>query len=304
VKLFRRQRNNRPLSGWKPALQPLSAAVKQARETFVFLHLPKTGGSSFVYAMNNAPGWVGLKLPPLHSEAGKICNCGDPKCDSPNRSMDKIAKLAPTLDSTKGLFIMNGHSKFSELDWLTDQLSSRATQARMIAVVRPARERVVSMFRDYWEQVNKAEIDTEETSQRAVHMKNVRNRYLADAAHYRDETGRIDGPRWFSTFARYRGGITFQLNQIFDQKPDVLAKALASGQLQAIPTFELDTALEKMTGIKPERRRVSSQPSDFLTTAIEDSADLIDTIAAFDEPFDAVLADHLGIERFDPKRAR
>lgn len=304
VKLFRRQQNDRPLSAWNPALQPLSAAVRQAREAFVFLHLPKTGGSSFGHTMTRAPDWVALKLPALHSKIGAVCNCGDPKCNFSNKSFETIEKAPPLVDSTKSVFIMNGHSTFSELDWLTRQVSSRTAQAKMIAVVRPARERIVSMFRDYWEQVTKAEIDAEESIQRASHIKTMRREYLTDAAHYRDEAGRIDGPRWFSTFAKYRGGITFQLDQVFDRKPEALAAALASGRLTVVPTGKLDDTLERMTGIKPERRRVSSQPSDFLKTAIEESADLIDAIAALDAPFDAVLTDHLGIERFDPKRAR
>jgi len=305
INVLKKKKNTlRPLNEWKPLIRIAKPAVVRANETIVFLHLPKTGGSTFNYAVRNSSDWIEYKFPPLHVNTGTVCGCKDPLCDKEVSYLKKLEAFADSIDDTKHLFVTTGHSTFAESTWLAERLSTKKGTPQILAVVRPARERIVSMFRDYWEQVATAEEYLAGTKSSTVHRHAVGRRYLADSQHYRDETGRIDGVAWFSTFAQYRGGVTFLMEQVFEQQPDVLANALADGRLKAIPTAELDATTESITGKEARRRRVSSAPSAFLTAAIEESAELIDAIAAFDAPFDAVLADHLGAERFDPKKAR
>ena len=210
----KKNKNLRPLSQWKPLVRIAKPASARAKETIVFLHLPKTGGSTFNYSVRNSDDWIEYKFPSLHAKTGKACGCLDPLCDHELSYIKKLATINDSIDDTKHLFVTSGHSTFAESTWLAERLSTKKGTPTILAVVRPARERVVSMFRDYWEQVATAEDYIAETKTASVHRQAIGRRYLADSRHYRDETGRIDGLAWFSTFAQYRGGVTFLMEHV------------------------------------------------------------------------------------------
>lgn len=292
------------VSSWKPGLRAARAAVREAEQTILFLHLAKTGGTSVGFATRNSKDWVSIKFPSAHAKSGKVCVCGGDGCNQESTDMDKV-RASPTLVADgKSLFIRTGHSRYQSVSWLGNQISSRDTSPTMLTTVRPARERIVSMFRDYWEQVGRGELYASgEAVARTQHVKNVALNYLADSAHYRDESGAINGVDWFNAFTLTRGGLFFLLDDVFDRQPELLETALSTGRLLPVPTRELDGYLRNLSGSEPVRRRVSSEPSPAITAAIHDARDLIDELAAIDRPYDLLLREHLGADRFPPARA-
>lgn len=279
---------------WGPLLEAVAAAARRAPQTLVYLHLPKTGGTTVARTLEASSSWSLVRLP-LSLVGRQGCSCGQQPCVEDTFRAEALA--LQTADSpARPLFIKFSHESFAAVEWLVEGLRSRgATLPTTVMAVRPARARLVSAFRDYWTQVGLAEAALDGTATMSAHRIRVTNQYLADSAHYRREDGSINGPVWFSAFAQYGPGVPFSLAEVF-VSPERLDRALTHGHLVATPTADLSATMGALTGLPFDQRHRVSRPTatEAVTDALQASQDVIDAIALRDAEFDAVLARHLG----------
>lgn len=290
-------------SFWKPGVDRVRALTPEAREVFVYLHLAKTGGSSLCDSMMRSSTWSFVQFPEPHRGLTAGCPCGASDCPS-GHIFDVL--ISPTLGSQvpgRGLFVNTSHVRFDLADWLKSSLSTRRNRARMVTTVRPARRRAISYFRDYWEQVARANRPIEQLHPDidrradAPRLRADMDFYREDSRHYLDADGQIDGVAWFEAQVLNAAGFPFLLRDVF-VKPSILTRAIERDGLVIIPTAEIDTNLERVGIDVPPRLRVSSPPSPALAVAIERSAQVLDRIVEAESEFDDVLRTYLGEHRF------
>jgi hypothetical protein len=290
-------------SFWKPGVGRVRAVVKESREIFVFLHLAKTGGSSLCDAMMRTHLWSFVQFPEPHRGIASPCSCGAPSCP-PGHVFDVM--IPPTFEREapgRGLFVNTSHVTYDLARWLAKSISMRGHRARMVTTVRPARRRAISYFRDYWEQVSKADLPLEQvhpdisTKADAARLQSDLNFYKEDSRYYLNADGSINGRAWFEAQVLNAAGFPFLLRDVFGH-PSSLEQAIAKDSLLIIPTAEIDMNLERVGLDLPRRMRVSSPPSVQLTDAIERSTEVLDRIVEAEAEYDAVLRHHLGVDRF------
>ena len=247
--------------------------------------------------------WTFVQFPEPHRGLELRCGCGSTDCP-PGHVFDLMipASFEAELPG-RGLFVNTSHVTYRLAEWLAKSISSRGHRARMVTTVRPAKARAVSYFRDYWEQVHNAGLPIEQVypdidrRPDAARLQANLEFYREDSLHYLDADGRIDGALWFDAQVLHAAGFPFMLRDVFGE-PSVLARALASGRLLAIPTAQIDANLERVGVTVPKRSRVSSPMSTRIRDAIERSADVLDRIVETEASFDEVLRRHLGAENF------
>jgi len=275
---------------WGDLLDPLAVAARAADRVVVFLHSPKTGGTTLTGALVDSPRWVTARLHDTRTERD-TCSCGvrAPAECVLQRERRHVVTLDPDACRGRSLAVVVGHESYAAVCWVTDRLVDRDVAVDLaITTVRPTRARLVSAFTDFWTQVAAVEahgpgvaVDAHDRGTFAAH--------LVLAAQYRDDRGALDGPGWFAGFAADGGGVDFFLDQIFAD-PAEIAAATGSG-LRLVPTSGVDDLVTELTGTTAERRRVSTVAADpRVVDAIRDAGAVIDATVLRDADYEAVIA--------------
>lgn len=293
---------------WGDLRQPLQQAIEESPSTTLILHMPKTGGSTLFYAVRRAaedrprsgvtPSLRLLTLP-LSSISPDCCECGlTSGCiDHSFRSKFTSHDVVPSRNLP--LVVKFNHESYKAVDWVRKEVGMRAAPFPVVLVVRPRRDRLRSMFRDYWTQVAIASGSHSEEKSLSPHRQRVLAGYADDAVHYRDANGSIDGVAWFRSFRRHGPGVVFYLDEVFGGDTKRLKRELTSGALKVIPTKDLDFFVEQFTNRPaPTRRREALRGDPAVEAALDDASDLIEDLALRDAAFDRVIAESLGDPEF------
>ena len=290
------------VDAWIPGIDDARRAAKHAIDPFLFLHLPKSGGTTIKGRLERLPDWNTAKFPHYTQRVGQLCTCNDPECTFAQDYFDALAQLTPRVVRGKKLVVTNVHATYEQTRWLSRAVAPRGVTALpILTTVRPARDRVVSMFRDYWDKYftavlardGKLDLSIDDPAiQKTFHGDAVRRKAVIDSQRFLPEEGRIDGRLWFESFNPGRG-FPFWLTEVFDS-PEQLADAMDSGALRVVPIHRLDDALVELTSQPPVRYRVSHERVPEVEAALEEAADIVDRLSSQDDDFDALLTDRFG----------
>lgn len=281
---------------WAVHVDSIAAAAKKSQKAVAFLHLAKTGGSTIENHFSISPGWTKLRLPSSFGDPNG-CECGGADCP---HDLEKLGIPQLRENSCNSLFLKFLHERYETVRWMLDELARAGGPFELVTTVRPVRQRIVSMFTDYWTQVFTADRYHAGEIDLSPHRLNVVSNYFLDSNHYRQ--GRvIDGEAWFRSFSVHGAGVPFLLSEVFGDSPDGFHRVLDSGVLRVVPTSQLDDFLFDLTGeMITERVRTSVSLASPLTNALMNAETLIDQLVEKEAPFDQVLADHLGDPNFMP----
>jgi hypothetical protein len=280
---------------WQRGIDITRESVSAARETIFFLHVAKSGGSSFVSALATSPHWRSAEFPypPSTTPSGPRSNRWGRAHVEP--WLSELESVRNRMSPRRGLLVWGGHPTFDHMRWLAEELTPDEHQPQVLSIFRPTRDRAISRFRDYWARAAIADLPP-----RLAARYNRRNgtlslekfrqdiqEFKADSMHYRDANGAIDGRLWFHTVLT-DPGFPFLLKDIFGPVEN-LAEALTSGTLTLIPTSTLDVEISRLTGTHPSRVRVSPALPAEVARAIEQSAELISQMADADAQHEEVV---------------
>lgn len=281
---------------WAVHVDPIAAAAKKSQKAVAFLHLPKTGGSTIEKHFSIAPGWTKVHLLPSVGDPNR-CECRGADCQW---NLEKLGIPPWHENSCNSLLLKFPHERYETVRWMLDELARAGCPFELVTTVRPVRQRIVSMFTDYWTQVFTAERYHAGEIDLSPHRLNIVSNFFLDSNHYRQ--GRvIDGEAWFRAFSVHGPGVPFLLSEVFGDSPDGFHRVLDSGALRVVPTSQLDDFLFDLTGeMIIERVRTSVSLASPLRNALMNAETLIDQLVEKEAPFDQVLADHLGDSNFIP----
>lgn len=271
--------DNRHVQAWTPTLAALADAAQGVERVILVLHLPKTGGTTLGAALARSRRWRWASLPPL---------AGAPVTDLAPRDLGLHRSRA----AAGALAIHLPHVTIVAAGWLAGRLAADGVPVETtLVMVRPVRERLASLFADYWTQVAIAEEVEAGCREPAPGTAHVLARYLQDSRHYR-RRGRIDGRSWFRAFGIHGGGMPFFLSDVFPSGPSALSEAVESGAITVRPSSGLDTLISDLTGEPaPMRRRVSEvKDRPDVEQALLSAHREVARLAERDDPYDTLLA--------------
>lgn len=268
---------------WGPDLPALALWSSQVRRSWVFLHPPKTGGSTFAQTLTSHPDWMSVNLTALW-RTDKPCTCGTGCRHAPRPTPLNVDDFT----ARPSLLISAGHVTYEPVNWIRDEIRSRGGRVdATVMTVRPIRNRLTSMFRDYWTQVRIAAEHAAKQVQLSAHRAVVVQQYADDSRHYLRDNNSIDGRAWFRAFAEHgTGGAPFFMSDFFSD-PAQAREAIESGNLTLFPTASLDALLTDICGVAPPRRSRVSSPAhpEAVAAALSDAADLIEDLARRDDGY-------------------
>lgn len=269
---------------WGKVIEYIVANSDASSRIVAFLHAAKTGGSSIGHAFNSTPAWCFNRMKESYIE-GDICLCGDPSCRHFTRSLLMERRGADT-SCGRNYFLHFAHERYRAVRWCVEALRCGGRQIEASYMThRSARDRLVSMFCDYWKMATVLEVANERDRSHRAH---VHARYRADSKCYVNSAGGIDGCAWFRSVAEHGTGMPFFLCEMFDGSVTNFRVALAKGELSLVRIHEIDDWVNQMTGVRPTtRRRVSrdNRPR-AVSAALEDAKVLIDELAERDWEYD------------------
>lgn len=269
---------------WLQDVPAISEVSARAGRTLLFLHPPKTGGTTFGNALKRTEGWARIVMRVPWS-LGNPCPCGT-GCSKAPRSLN-VEAISP-FEPGFSLVVSVGHVTYAAVSWLLEQICLNGGKVDdVIMTVRPIRNRLESMFRDYWTQVRIAEEISLGTREEDPHRSLMVRRYAEDSRNYLLPNGSIDGRAWFEAFAQHgTGGPPFFLSNIFTTSEEARQRVDA-GELELLRTAEIDSKLVELTGNPPQERGRVSRPihAEAVHNALISSRDLIDELALRDEAY-------------------
>ena len=274
-------------------VEVLDEALKSPR-TVLFLHPPKSGGSTLSGEFDHAAEWSSFFLRRKLTDSD-ACHCGEVTCPGKGRTRKLGIATEKAEAGHGGLLIGLGHNTYGSADGITATLHRHGVRdVRCFMPVRPLGQRLTSVFRDYWTQVGRAEQMVRGELEVEEHQQRILTGYLEDSRHYRDDSGAINGRRWFTSFGKYGPGVPFFLCEIFSSTRQ-LRKRLKEGSLLLLPTDSIDEFVSNQIR-KPQlvRRRVSQPPNaQEVSRALRDASDLIARLARRDRHYERVIRSHL-----------
>ena len=272
----------------------IAAASRLSRRTLIFLHIQKVGGTTLVRNLRADPNWLQLYLP--GASTTRSCACGSADCPTTRGTTDLAGHPDETL-ANLSISLRAIHEDYSTVSRLRDAVHAAGgiVTEPITMLVRPVRERLTSIFTDYWTQVAEAERAADDRSALTWHEARTLGGYLQDSIHYRDADGRIDGVGWYRAFAEHGSGAPFFLDQVFDGSPQRLEEEARAGRLRLIPTSGLDAFQEELMGAGARTRHRVSRAAEAgaVSAALSDAAPLIDQLATRDARYDALVAELL-----------
>jgi hypothetical protein len=268
---------------WKSDVEEFIAGNSRSAPVVAYLHPPKTGGSSLIAAIDHSSLWNLVSLnasykesAPIHRNLfleGAFVSGGDEPVDT----------------RPVGTFFKFSHEKFDAVRWLWNAFDDAGVRLDCTCMsVRPIRQRLVSMFKDYWTQVYRFESGLLDDPGIPEWKKEIIYGYVADSRYYRDRNGNIAGRKWFEAFAEYGGGVPFFLDEIFEGDVDRFADCAASGKLKLLPSATIDDFIRDITEFRHLARARVSITNNIMNTddEIEKSSDLIDALCQRDREFE------------------
>ena len=294
---------NYETADYRRAIELTRESAQVAKETIVFLHTAKSGGTSFGHAFIRSKHWSVIDIPypiPRHY--------GDPADEvgvrrMPDRWFRAIERVHSTVSPSTQLFVLGGHPPYSHVSKLADEILPGHAEPHVLMTYRPTRDRLVSRFKDYWAraalaQLSRRKIASLNRSGEKMPLDDFRRdlqEFHRDSLNYRSADGRIDGSRWFRDVYAIPA-FPFLLNEIFES-PDALSEALSSGKLRVVPIEDLDRVASELTSTKPRRMRVSPATPTEVLAAIDESQELIQRMVESDAPYEEILQAHLTANR-------
>ncbi|MBU3701564.1 MAG: hypothetical protein FGM58_05910 [Acidimicrobiia bacterium] len=289
----RRHERRRYRRAWGGLRRPLRRAIDRAPETMLMVHLPKTGGTSLADALSRSPDHAVLRLP-LSTVSPFMCECGAPSDCTDHAKRAAIMSWRSSRRIARPLVVKFNHETYGAVDWVRRAAGDESLPVLM--AVRPRRDRLRSVFTDYWTRVAVGTGRVAFEAPPNPHLLRTGRRYTIDAMNYGDLTSGIDGVPWWSAFGRYGPGVPFFMDEVFAGDVGRLERELESGRLRLVTTARLDQFLGEFLGSPAaSRRRVSRTAHEpTVVAALADAAHLVDELAERDASFDRFIADHLG----------
>lgn len=277
---------------WNSVLRRILSQNSPDRRVILFLHLPKTGGTTTTNCMKAAPDWTFVRMKPTYI-ASNVCSCGDPNCmaEQAGAGFD----LPDEADDSRNWFCHFGHERYEAPRWFAEQLRRRGGPPSEIHVShRPARKRLVSMFKDYWRMALGGGYENDAPQ----HQARIMARYREDSQAYLDGSGRIDGQAWFRAFSTFGSGMAFSMAEVFDGSAMNLRLALANGEMKVVETGRMDDWLRALTGAgEVAHGRVSGPPPENVRLALEEARGLVDQLAERDWMYDQAVDEYQMMSR-------
>ena len=286
---------------------------KSGASLTLFMHIPKTGGSTISSSLRKSDFHKVLWLP--NWEHLRNCTCGDKACRRALNRFEKLELIANQENGGKSIYVNSGgHLAYETVKQYTDLLGITSRWGSVMTLVRPAKNRIVSMFRDYWTQVQLAKDialaekvhhlapDPEDPPhiqlgdalsgdwKPSQHILNTQRNYLEDSLHYCDSEGNINGPAWFRAFGEFGGGVPFFMDDVFQGRFRTFRRLVRSKRLRVVSTKNVDALTAELTGEVQPRRRTSLPITPAIDKAISDSRKIIAELAQRDEKYDKFLA--------------
>lgn len=274
---------NHPEDVWAADIPAIAAATARSVRSAVHLHPPKTGGSTFQGALRTSPGWDGIEFPSLWRTTNP-CSCSAGCRDAPRPPLS----AADLPESGGSLLLGVHHVTYAEVCWLRETLAQHGGRVDVtFMTVRPTRQRLVSIFRDYWTEVRIAEEYAQGAPAASPHRATVVRSYAADSRHYLRPDGSIDGTSWFRAFSVHGSGSPFFMREVFDD-PQTVRDEIDTGRLTLVPSSQIDAVLTDLTGSPPKHRVRVSAPihPEAVAAALDDASDLIDELARRDDEYE------------------
>lgn len=262
-----------------------------------FLHAAKTGGSSIHGAVSSSGRWSFCRMRESYLPVSG-CMCGDPACGAASARPLKPPAAPVPGGAVRHHFCHFSHERYSAIRWFRDALARRGVRLEAAyTVFRPARERLESMFCDYWVQAMAEDSHPHGLEEPQQHRRRIRERYRIDSMNYVDRSGRIDSRAWFRSYAHHRTGMPFSMVEMFDGSVTSLRLALRAGALTMLQMSDIDPWLRDLTGCSHVVRRRTSvdRRPPAVVAALEDAREIIDALAETDWAFDQAADEHLSI---------
>jgi hypothetical protein len=279
---------------WTEVADHIAQHTAPSSRIIAFLHAAKTGGSSTSFSIESSGRWWYSRMKESYVPLA-TCNCNDPACTQ-WASWTLKPPVTGTPDSVPHYFCHFVHERYCAIRWFRDALAQRGVRLdAAYSVFRPARERLVSMFCDYWVQAMDARQAPAGSQIKQRHRASIRERYRIDSEQYVDRHGRIDAIAWFRSYAQHGVGMPFTMGQMFDGSVTSLRLALQSGDLTLLRMRDIDPWLRDLTGCSHvQRRRTSADKRPAaVVTALEEARDIIDALAETDWTYDQAADEHL-----------
>ncbi len=291
--------------------ETLRRIAASGAELKIFLHIAKTGGTTLGLAFHNSPLAIRLGIYDLSVSKAELEGRNDDMAKWELKRINRMMWLADRDNTGQEVYLQAiDHKTISYADELCVALNS-AHPVPIVTTVRPARQRLISAFRDYWTQVHKAhamlageEISTNFLGSDSPDLFDVPAlmNYLDDSKHYVDADGQIDGVAWFSSFAEHGSGIPFFMDDIFEHDVHGFAERVKSGKLRLIPSHRLDRYIKKNLQVAPQRHRASAAPSSNIVAALKASASILTEVALRDADYDRIIARNVLSPHFLPRK--
>lgn len=281
---------------WNEVADHIAQHRAPSSRIIAFLHAAKTGGSSIGASIPSCGRWWISRMKESYVPLSE-CYCRDRACTvAPGWTLKPPVTGSP--DAVPHYFCHFSHERYSAIRWFRDALAQRGVSLdAAYSVFRPARERLVSIFCDYWVQAMLLDSTQHMSEALRLHHYRIREQYRIDSEQYVDRHGRIDAIAWFRSYARHGAGMPFTMGEMFDGSVTSLRLALQSGDLTLLRMRDIDPWLRDLTGCSHvQRRRTSADKRPAaVVTALEEARDIIDALAETDWTYDQAADEHLSM---------
>jgi hypothetical protein len=278
---------------WSGTVQELARQRIPGSKITAFLHPAKTGGTTIEHTIRNSERWSFIKMRPS-CYPDYQCSCGDPEYTIASRLELGKTGQNPAAAETR-YFLRFGHERYDGIRWFAKSLNDHGMKMDAVYMTyRPAHDRLVSLFCDYWNQALSYNSEFDPLNSEGGSLTEF---YKKDSEYYLDEKRHINGRDWFRSFMANGSGFPFSMEDIFDGSVMNFRYALAEGEIHLTKTGNIDSFLSMLTGSeKIERKRVSNKNRpESVVAALSDARDIIDELVERDWAYDQVADEYFTI---------
>lgn len=209
----------------------------------VFLHAPKTGGTSVKRAFGANRDYQIIRIPAKDNSL-EVCDCLNSSCER-TINIEKVQEQFGK-NKSKNLFLDLGHSDINTMKSVSSLIKQNSKlQTTQLITFRNGRERLLSMVTDYLTQANeyKKLVQKENQVSYSLHDRTVWERYYKDSQHYFVD-GKFNLELWLTAFATHGigAGLKYFMSEIIpnDSKN---RKFLRNNECKLIKTKDLNQYL-------------------------------------------------------------
>ena len=210
--------------------------LQESRDIVLFLHPPKSAGSSFKKSISLSKNWDLVDCSSVAPD--QVCSCGTQSCEKVRTSREHYLRILNSGLSGNGAVIDFGHRSLDSVtSWLATNPIPRKNEnfEQKLTLVIPYRkelDRVVSAYKFYWSRsfgITTHYLDEEFPE----HFSRIKASYASDSLHYLRGDGSIDVDLWFQAFNSFGlGGVPFFSSEIFPVE-----------SLRLLKTFDIRTRI-------------------------------------------------------------